>query len=209
MNAELEEWVRKLGAVPLPEMTGKRDSEIVKNIHHVPNTGQLGGLLIGECDGTPYMKNGNTCWLAPVKTAREVPAARKRILVGLYGEEGAKMAVIMDGGDEFPLKVFNRLTRVTDADRENLRLWVSVWASVRVGVRTSMWDSVWAYVGYLFHANGVVKEWNYVKRDVGEYPFMAAVRLLERGFVPVLVGEEWKLWHVTRERFEYTLVVDA
>jgi len=73
-------------------------------------------------------------------------------------------------------------------------VWDPVWDSVRDSVRDSVWDSVrdsvWAYIGSFFPN---IKEWKYIKRKRGLYPFQPAVELWKRGLVPSFDGKLWRL----------------
>ena len=68
----------------------------------------------------------------------------------------------------------------------------SVWDSVRNSVGNSVWESVWAYIGSLFPA---IQKWEYMEHEKGVYPFQPAVDLWKRGFIPVQIEDEWRLYH--------------
>ena len=77
---------------------------------------------------------------------------------------------------------------VEQCDIDNLRVWASVWASVRASawdsVRASVWDSVWA------------SAWAYISSFFDfdyQYDLTACVDLWERGFVPSYDGKTWRL----------------
>ena len=73
-------------------------------------------------------------------------------------------------------------------------VWASVWDSVLYSVEDSIRDSVQVYIGSLFPH---IKRWKYAPKSDG-YPYASAVRLWKRGFIPVLVGEQWRLYHPVR-----------
>ena len=78
----------------------------------------------------------------------------------------------------------------------------SVWASVRDSVRDSVWDSVWdsvrdsvwdsvgAYMSSLFPN---IKQWKYIKHEIGGNPFQSGIDLWRAGYVPSFDGRTWRL----------------
>ena len=92
------------------------------------------------------------------------------------------------------------LAEVTEQDKQDLKLWdsveASVWASVWDSVEASVWASVWASVG--------ASVWDSVRASVGayistffaieyEYDLSPAIRLWERGIVASFDGKTWRL----------------
>ena len=68
------------------------------------------------------------------------------------------------------------IIKVTEQDKQDLKLWNSVRASVLVSVRAS----VWAYISTFFAIEY-------------EYDFSPAIRLWERGIVASFDGKTWRL----------------
>ena len=74
--------------------------------------------------------------------------------------------------------------RITDQHLGLLKVWASVWDSVK--------DSVWAYIGSFFKLRR--SAWKYTDGiQTDGYPFQSAVDLWEMGLVPSYDGSVWRL----------------
>ena len=104
------------------------------------------------------------------------------------------------------------LAEVTEQDKQDLKLWASVRASVgasvwdsvldsvRASVWASVWDSVWASVGASVRASVGDSVWASVGAYIStffaieyEYDLSPAIRLWERGIVASFDGQTWRL----------------
>ena len=110
----------------------------------------------------------------------------------------------------YPINPFKiKSKKLNQNDKNNLKKWASVWASVsasvwdsvRASVRASVWDSVgasvwgsvgasvrasvWAYISSLFPMN--------VNHAEETNPFQSCIDLWYRGFVPSFDGKIWRL----------------
>ena len=81
---------------------------------------------------------------------------------------------------------------ITEEHIKLLKVWASVWDSVRASVWDSVGASVWnsvgasvgAYIGYIFQP--VVPGWE-------TYPYQCAVDLWKQGLIPSYDGKTWRL----------------
>ena len=90
-----------------------------------------------------------------------------------------------------PLKL--QPNEVTEADKELLKKWASVRASVGDSVWASVGDSVGASVGaYIGSLFPNITEWQYAPKTDG-YPYQSCVDLWKRGFVGSFDGKTWRL----------------
>ena len=104
------------------------------------------------------------------------------------------------------------LAEVTEQDKQDLKLWASVWDSVRASVGASVWASVEASVWDSVEASvwDSVRDsvWDSVRASVEasveayistffaieyEYDLSPAIRLWERGIVASFDGKTWRL----------------
>ena len=93
------------------------------------------------------------------------------------------------------------VVKPTKKDIELLKVWASVWDSVRASVRDSVgasvgdsvWasvgDSVWAYTSGYFD----LAKWQHIKHTKGRNPYQPLITLWEKGLVPSFDGKKWQL----------------
>ena len=138
-----------------------------------------------EVEGNPAVEDDRKSGFFSLTIVREVPDGEKDQVFGFKFNEALH-----------PINPASIRRKVSAKDIENLKLWDSVrdsvWASVRDSVWASVRDSVWAYVGSLFPA---IQKWVYMEHEKGVYPFQPALDLWKRGFIPVQIEGEWKLYH--------------
>ena len=112
-----------------------------------------------------------------LKVVREVPDSQRDDIFGFRYTEALH-----------PFNPMQNVHDVNETDIENIKKWVPV----RNSVGNSVWESVWAYIGSLFPA---IQKWEYMEHEKGVYPFQPAVDLWKRGFIPVQIEDEWRLYH--------------
>ena len=112
-----------------------------------------------------------------LKVVREVPDSQRDDIFGFRYTEALH-----------PFNPMQNVHDVNETDIENIKKWVPV----RNSVGNSVWESVWAYIGSLFPA---IQKWEYMEHEKGVYPFQPALDLWKRGFIPVQIEDEWRLYH--------------
>ena len=162
--------------------------------------------------GEPVVEDADKSGFFRLEVIRNIPVSEYDELFGFRYSE------IVNPVD--PCDVVTR--PVTRKDKQLLRewssvrasvgdsVWASVWASVRDSVRASVGDSVWASVGasvgdsvrasvgaYTGSLFPDIKDWEYAPKSDG-YPYACAAELWKRGLIPVQSGEKWKLYHPVR-----------
>ncbi len=169
-------------------------------------------FTIHKVSGIPVTEKPGKCGFFSLKVIKTLPQSQYDQLAGFKYNEACN-----------PINPMDIQNEVSDQDKENLRKWASVWASVRASVwasvrdsvwasvRDSVWDSVWASVwdsgwdsvwdsvrdsvwAYIGSLFPNMKKWKYIDHKEGEYPFQPAVDLWKRGFVPVKIGNTWHLY---------------
>jgi len=93
------------------------------------------------------------------------------------------------------------VVKPTKKDIELLKVWASVWDSVRASVwdsvrdsvrdsvGASVGDSVWAYTSGYFD----LAKWQHIKHTKGRNPYQPLITLWEKGLVPSFDGKKWQL----------------
>jgi len=171
------------------------------------------GFYATDIEGLPYSWNIN-------RECYEVEVSGRSVLYNIYKQRFEEQIIIRKvEKDEiillakrkekklgyvlsevlFPINpLIIAVPEITDIDKELIKRWASVRASVEASVRASVEasvgasvrDSVGAYISSLFP--NIIK-WKYIDHKEKDNPFQSGIDLWKKGLVPSFDGSIWRL----------------